>query len=110
MLCPLCQTKLEVWTYKTDTDYACIWNDKCINADMPRYIAKYNNYPTYLISRAFMMDKYHIVIDYPRNVTIISVLEACVLLDSVEIPKALKINLKDPYSIINKIKTLMLFS
>jgi hypothetical protein len=40
MLCPLCQTKLEVWTYRTDTDYACIWNDKCINADMPRYIAK----------------------------------------------------------------------
>jgi hypothetical protein len=109
MLCPLCKAKLIVLEFDSYNAYACA-NEACANDDMPRYIAEYNNYPTYLISRALMIDKYHILINYPNNKTTISVLEACILLDPVVIPKALYINLKDPYSIINKLKTLMLFS
>lgn len=109
MNCPLCHAKLKIWVEDYYTNYSCIAPD-CINDDMPRYIAKYNNYPTYLLSRALMLGKYHIVIDYINKTTTISVLMACLLLDSVTIHKVLSINLKRPYDIIHKIKTLMIFS
>lgn len=83
----------------------------CINDDMPRYQVTYNNYPTFLISRVFMFEMvYYVIVNYRDNCTVISKLMACVLLDSIQIPRALEIDLSNPHAIMPKIKTLMTFS
>lgn len=109
MKCPLCLSRLEVWPFPFHTTYGCIAKE-CVNDDMPRYQVTYNNYPTYLVSRVFMLDPYYIIVNYRDNCTVISKLEACLLFDSVQIPRALDIDLKRPLDIVPKIKTLMIFS
>jgi hypothetical protein len=81
-----------------------------MNDDMPRYQVAYNNYPTYLISRTFMIDIYYVQIDYKNNKTIVSRLYACFLLNSVEVPKALNFDRDNPQNILPKINTIMVFS
>lgn len=109
MKCPFCGSKLEVWTDVLHTVYGCAASG-CVNDDMPRYMAKYNNYPTYLVSKTFMMDDLYIQVDYKQNYTIIHRLEACCLFDSVQIPRALDVSMKNPKDIIPKIRILMTFS
>lgn len=109
MQCPFCKQRLKIWPSEWHTNYGCD-NPKCVQEDMPRYQVTYNNYPTSLASRCFMMDNLYIRIDYPNNCTIISKLDSCFLFDSVQIPRALDISLKDPYSALKKIKMLMTFS
>jgi hypothetical protein len=109
MNCPFCRVRLTSYHYPTHAAYVCE-DAGCINDDMPRYQVSYNNYPTCLISRTFMLDKYYIHIDYKQDTTTISVLEACFLLDSVRVAKALAINLNDIVTAAEKIKTLMVFS
>jgi len=77
---------------------------------MPRYQIAYNNYPTYLISRTFMLGHYYIQIDYPNDKTTISKLEACFLFDTVELLRALPVDFKNPQALLDKISTLMVFS
>ncbi len=110
MRCAFCKSKLDVWPYPLHTTYGCM-NKDCINDDMPRYQVTYNNYPTFLISRTFMFkDDWNIIVNYRDNCTIVSKLMACIIYDSVQIPRALDVDLSNPYSIIPKIKTLMTFS
>lgn len=109
MICPFCRTRLTVFEYPSHTVQLCE-NHGCMNDDMTRYSVSYNNYPTFLQSRIFMMDKFYIQIDYRNNKTIISKLEACFLFDSIQLPKAIVVDLKNPFKILPKIKILMMFS
>jgi hypothetical protein len=57
-----------------------------------------------------MMENIYIQLDYTNNTTIISKLDSCFLFDSVRIPRLLHVPLKDPLSIMKKIRMLMTFS
>lgn len=109
MKCPFCNSRLMVWKYDFHTTYGC---DAacCVNDDMPRYQITYSNYPTALIARTIMLDKHYVQIDYQNDRTTVSVLEVCVLIDRVILPKALDINIKDMIGFSEKIRTLMVFS
>lgn|ERR1700722_3172831 len=109
MFCPFCRSRLKVHVFRFHTAIGCEATD-CLVDEMSRYIMTYNNYPTYLISRVFIMNDSYIQVDYKNNITIISKLEACFLMDSIRLPGTLKINLKKPYDILPKIKLLMIFS
>jgi hypothetical protein len=110
MKCPFCHSRLEVWPFQFHTTYGCV-AEECVNDDMPRYQITYNNYPTFLISRVFMFNKdIYVVVNYRDNCTVISKLEACLLFDTVQIPRALDVDLKRPFDILPKIRTLMVFS
>lgn len=110
MLCPFCHTKLEYRNRQLHTSYYCDAPHCVVNGDMTRYETNYQNYPTKLISRTFIIDNTYIQIDYINNRTVISRLEACFLFDSVEVPRALEVNLKNPYELLDKIRMLMIFS
>ena len=92
------------------TTYYCGATDCVVSGDMARYEANYQNYPTKLVSRSFIIDNTYIQIDYVNNKTVISRLEACFLYDSVEVPRALEVNLKNPYELLDKVRVLMIFS
>src|SRR5574338_970545 len=107
MKCAFCKSRLEVWPFPFHTTYGCIAKD-CVNGDMPRYQITYNNYPTFLISRVFMFGtNYYVIVNYRDKCTVISKLEACVLTSSFRIPRALDIDLHNPYNSLPKLKTLM---
>ena len=108
-MCPFCLFKLNDWNYYTYTIYVCC-NNNCMVDDMHRYKIYYWNYPTKLMYRAFMIGQYYIEIDYDSQSTKISTLYSIILRDSIIIPYALKINLKNLSLILSKIKILLLFS
>ena len=109
MNCPFCNARLKVWEGDWKTTYGC--DDHSCEVDgMTRYKVSYYNYPTYLISRSFMLDKYYIQIDYTANTTTISTLYYILLKDSVVIPRALAVDFKNMKGLLNKIQTLLLFS
>ncbi len=109
MKCPFCSSKLQGWTHSFHTTYACI-AEECIVDGMPRYQIGYNNYPTKLSFRTFMLDKYYVQINYENKATIISILEACFLLDSLEISRVLEVDFKNMDALLTKVKMLVLFS
>lgn len=108
MICPFCQCFLIIDKGLSQTTYSCD-NTYCIHhGDTPRYTVTYHNYPTYIISKCFILDKYYFQIDYLTCKTIVSVLEYCFLFDSIEIPKILKVNFNNTQPILDKIKNLMI--
>lgn len=109
MICPFCHSRLQVWVFPFHTTYGCDAS-MCVNDDMPRYQITYNNYPTSLLSRVFMIDDYYIKIDYVNQKTIISILEACFLMATIELPRIFHFNKENPADILAKIKTLLIFS
>lgn len=109
MRCLFCRCTLQLDERDSHIVYWCD-DSTCMVDDMIRYQAMYNKYPTYIVMHKVMLDKYYLVIDYFQKTTTISILEKCVLVDSVTIPRVLPIDFKNPNSVIGKIKTLMLFS
>lgn len=109
MICCFCSNRMRVYTHHFHLTLACV-HKGCVVDDMSRYEITYNNYPTYLLSRNIILNNFYIQIDYRNNKTIISRLAACFLVDSIEIPKALSLDTKNPYDLLTKIKTLMVFS
>ena len=110
MHCPLCHSKLEMRVQELSTAYYCDAPDCVVGGDMTRYEVSYQKYPTKLLSRVFIIDNTYIQISYTYNRTVVSRLEACFLFDTVEIPRALEVNLKNPYELLDKIRMLMMFS
>ncbi len=84
--------------------------EKCVVDEVARYQVSYKNYPTIIQSKAFVLDKYYVQIDYLQSKTIISTLEICFLIDSVEIPRILDVDFKSLDITLDKIKTLLIFS
>lgn len=109
MKCPFCHSEL-VCSEGTFTMDSMCTAEGCINDDMPRIILKYNKATNDLIAGEFMLADLYVAVDYKQDYTVISKLEACVLFDSVQIPKALDIDLNNPNAILPKIRTLMIFS
>ncbi len=91
------------------TTYGCD-SVVCAVDDMPRYQISFNNYPTYLLSKTFMLDNFYVQINYYANETVISKLEACFLFDTVILPKALPVDFHKLQDFLNKINTLLIFS
>jgi hypothetical protein len=109
MKCPFCKARLQVWQEMFHTTYGCN-QIGCVVDDMPRYQITFNNYPTYLLSKTFILDKYYIQIDYPNNKTTVSKLVACFLIDTIQLERCLAVNFNNPQDLINKINTLLIFS
>lgn len=109
MKCPFCHSKLSVWSHPWYTTYGCMAG-KCVVDDMARYQISYKNYPTIIQSKTFMLDKYYVQIDYTQCKTTVSILEACFLLDSVEISRVLDVDFKSLDITLDKIRTLLIFS
>lgn len=109
MICPFCKNKLELYVYRYNSAYSCE-NKNCLNDDMTRFQVSYNNYPTFLLSMAFMLDNYYAQIDFVNKVTLISKLEAFFLFDTVQIPVILKFNYKFPEENLKRIKNLLVFT
>lgn len=109
MRCPFCKSRLKPLNFVWHTTYYCESED-CVDSDVSRYEATYNNYPTYLMSRTFRLGDCYIQIDLKNNKTVISKIMACVLFDIIEIPRALEVNLKNPSELLKKVRTLMVFS
>lgn len=107
--CPFCSNRLEIWPSVYHTTYACI-NEGCVVDDMPRYQVTYNSYPTKLLSTTFMLDKYYIQISHLNNTTTISILEGCLLLNTIEIPKLFPLDFEQIDEYLKKIKTILVFS
>ena len=109
MRCPFCYLKLDAYSYIIETSYCCDDNN-CMRDDMSKYQLVYNNYPTYLVSKSFMIDKYYVQCNYKDNITIVSNLEACFLMNSIKFKQILKFDFNNKSDIINKLKTIMVFS
>ncbi len=109
MNCPFCNKRLQIWKYLQFTTYSCEFK-KCLNDDMARYQVSYNNYPTYIISKTLMIDKYYVQIDYKNNKTVLSILIKCFLIDSLEINNILDFNKNKKDDFLNKIKMLSVLS
>src|ERR1039458_3160574 len=107
MFCPLCHSRLKIMVQQLHTSYYCDATDCVVDGEMTRYDALYQKYPTKLISRTFIIDNTYIQIDYANNKTVISRLVTCFLFDSVEVPRALDVNLKNPYELLDKIRMLI---
>jgi phenolic acid decarboxylase len=109
MKCPFCNMRLQVWQHAFETIYACVENN-CIVDDMPRYQIAYNNYPTYLLFKTFMLNNFYVQINYSDNETVISRLKACFLFDTIKLRRALSVDFNNLQDLIDKINTLLIFS
>lgn len=86
----------------------------CLNDDMPRYSINYahglNKQDGEKTSCNFMIDTYYVQIYWEENISILSTLDGPILLGSVTLPRALDLDMTDLPSVIERIKTLLLFS
>lgn len=109
MKCPFCSNRLSIWKAALHTTYGCMMAG-CEVGGMTRYQVTYLNYPTRLLSKTFMLDKFYIQINYDSKKTVISILEACFLLESIEVNRAMEIDFSRSEELVDKIKMLYLFS
>ena len=77
---------------------------------MNKYSVTLFKNPIRICSRAMWLDNFYIQMDYINKHTIISKIEVCFLCDTVQINKLLPLNVDNPYEMLDKIKTLLLFS
>jgi hypothetical protein len=112
MPCPFCDSLLDKYEFEGHSAYECE-NKACLNDDMPRYKMVFIHGRNLSETVMFEEDGFYVQIDHAVNRTIISRLEACVLLDSITLPKALDFN-KYEYDclpkLLSKVKMLMVFS
>lgn len=111
MPCPFCDSLLDKYEFEGHVAYECE-NKACMNDDMPRYKMVFIHGRKLSETVMFQEEGLYVQIDHTGR-TIISKLEACVLFDSITLPKALDFN-KYEYDclekLLNKIKMLMVFS
>jgi len=111
MDCPFCGQVMEKWIPRTHvapwTNYSC--NDEgCRVDDMPRYQISIDYKGT--MSYQFMIDNSYVSVDFEKNITMLSRLEACILLDTITLPRVIQFDMNDLVSVSEKVKTLLLFS
>lgn len=109
-ICPFCKYPLfesrgYIGYWK---EYFCN-NDICEISNMTSYMyaldEKYN-----MISLSFIIDQYHIDVYIDNNMTIISKLDYCFLVDPIQINSVVDFDMNDLVSVLSKVKTLVLFS
>lgn len=108
MNCPFCLKQLINYADGIETTYACR-ELTCLFLDMPRF-QEIHYQGNLLLIRKLMIGEFYIQIDYVGKTTTISKLQACLLMDTFQIPHVLDIDMQDPNSAIPKIKLLALFS
>lgn len=115
MNCPFCKRPLlgKVEDRLGWTVYFCDVTE-CMLDDMARYEGRYSHNKDgkeSLIAEQFIFHNDVCVnVDYVNNCTVISSMVAYFLIDSFQVPRAIEIDMDDPYSSLPKIKTLMTFS
>lgn len=79
--------------------------------DMTRFIVDYELEDEGVISScAFIMDDFHVHLDYKNKTTIISKLTGCILVDPILLNKLIDVDMADLVSVSGKVKTWLLFS
>lgn len=109
MICPFCRSRLLRMEGNIFTSYSCR-SKSCFMDDVSSYTISYFNYPTRLNARSFRLDKYYIQINYDQNWTTVSKIEVCVLFGSITVQRALELDFKNTDKLLEKVKTLILFS
>ena len=112
MPCPFCNSLLSKYEYEAHAAFECEV-PHCLNDDMPRYKMVFVNGCNVSQTIMFEQDNFYVQLDYANDKTIISRLQACVLTDTVIMPRVLDFNkyeLDCLPKLLNKIKTLMVFS
>lgn len=121
--CPFCkvQLRLSEGCIDKNNNIRPNWNHyfcdetACMNDDMPRYSVNYRRIFTSKedgekTACSFMIDKYYVQIDWEDNTSTLSTLYGPILMDSVVLPRALDLDMDDLSSVVQRIKTLLLFS
>jgi hypothetical protein len=117
MICPFCHHPLlESLCYKPpkfnkikNKSLYCNAENCLIEGDMPRY-SIYLNDDSEMVNETYYIKPYYVQASCEENLTIVSVLNVIVLLDSVVIPRCLNLNFDDINFTLEKIKVLMTFS
>lgn len=87
----------------------------CMNDDMPRYSVNYrciydSKEDGQKTSCSFMIDTYYVQIDWEDNTSTLSTLNGAILIGSITLPKALDLDMDNLPSVVERIKTLLVFS
>ena len=111
MLCPFCKSELICTTtfIPGEDNYYC-GDGECSIDDMARYHITYQSFNPDPISCAFALNDYYINVDYQNNTTTLSKLHIVILLDSITVEKAIHFDMTDLPGVLEKVKTLLLFS
>ncbi len=113
--CPFCLLPLQIrYCVSTIPEYfsnhafcQTIW---CQSDDVSRFSFNFEediNYPT---SIAVIIDKWYVQISYKDNITTISLLDSCILFNSVVLPRSFVFNPDNPGETLRKIKIMVTFS
>lgn len=79
MICQFCRGKLIISQFVFHSNYSC-FNPTCLREDMSRFEINFQNYPTKIISKSFIIKNVYLQIFYEENKTIISELAGYILL------------------------------
>jgi hypothetical protein len=86
-------------------------NENCMIDDMTRFILYRDLEKTEtIISCSFILNDFHVVLDYKENSTTISKLSGCFLMDPIRLDKLIDVDMTDLVSVSDKVKTWLLFS
>jgi hypothetical protein len=111
MLCPFCKSELIcTTTFLPGEEFYYCNNGDCSIDDMARYQITYQSSDPNPISCAFALDDYYVNVNYRNNTTTLSKLYVVILLDSITVEKAIHFDMTDLPGVLEKVKTLLLFS
>lgn len=107
MYCILCNSKCIKSVYDTRIYFSC---ENCMENGMSKYLLGFLKGPIRLMTRTIWLNNLYIQIDYINKCTVLSKIDGCFLLDTVQINKLFPLDIKNPFDIVSKIKALLLFS
>lgn len=105
MNCPFCQQKLRLLENHNER---CD-NSACYIHKMPRYVRIYDN-DLCVQEHVVLTDTIYLHINHRANSTVISKLDIITISDHVKISHALKLDFSNIDKVVDKIKTLLIFS
>jgi hypothetical protein len=106
MKCPFCQQELHLLENGNER---CDLNESCWYHKMPRYV-RIQRHGILAEEHLVLTETIYLVINHRNDTTTISKLDVIALSDPVLIRKALKLDLSDIDKVVDKIKTLLMFS
>lgn len=108
MNCPFCDKEMRFHEGPTLDDYVC-HQEPCQYHKMARYSCTYHH-GVMAVERIILTDTIYILVEHLQNTTTISKLDIVAISDHVKLPRAFKLDLKNYQAVLDKIKTLLIFS
>lgn len=108
MKCPFCDKEMDFHEGPTLDDWVCS-NEPCRFHKMARYSCTYHH-GVLAVERIILTDTIYILVEHLRNTTTISRLDVVAIDNHVKLPRAYQLDLKNYQAVVDKIKTLLIFS